>query len=97
MTEFYKEIVQSHKDTFDPNNLRDLVDTYLFEIEQAKEEGREEFLFEGKNSDRQIYQIIGDLYSAGTETVKTTLQWSVVYMLHHPEVMRKVQDELDQV
>lgn len=31
------------------------------------------------------------------ETIKTTLQWAVVFMLHHPEVMRNVQEELDQV
>lgn len=97
MREFYKEIVQKHKDTFERDNIRDLVDAYLYEIEDAKKEGRADQLFEGKDPDRQIYQIIGDLYSAGTETVKTTLQWSVVYMLHHPEVMKGVQEELDQV
>jgi len=97
MREFCKEIVQKHKDTFDGENIRDLVDAYLFEIAQAKQDGRADQLFEGKDPDRQIYQIIGDLYSAGTETVKTTLQWAVVYMLHHPEVMKAVQDELDQV
>ena len=31
------------------------------------------------------------------ETVKTTLEWAVVLMLHHPEAARAVQEELDQV
>lgn len=97
MQDFYKEIVDEHKKTFDPNNIRDLVDTYILEIELAKNEGREEFLFGGKDADRQIYQIMGDLFSAGMETIKTTLQWGVIYMIHHPEVMKAVQDELDQV
>jgi len=48
-------------------------------------------------ADRQIYQVIGDMYSAGMETVKTAMNWAVLYMLHHPEVMKNVQDELDQV
>jgi len=47
--------------------------------------------------DRQMQQIIGDLFSAGTETVKTTLLWAVVFLLHNPEVMKAVQEEMDQV
>lgn len=48
-------------------------------------------------ADRQMQQIMGDLFSAGMETIKTSLQWSVLFMLHHPNVMRSVQEELDQV
>ena len=42
-------------------------------------------------------QIIGDLFSAGMETIKTTLLWMVVFMLRHPEAMRRVQEELDTI
>jgi 26-hydroxylase len=44
-----------------------------------------------------MQQIIGDLFSAGMETVKTTMLWAVVFLLHNPEVMKAVQEELDQV
>jgi len=44
-----------------------------------------------------MQQVIGDLFSAGMETTKTTLQWAVVFMLHNPEIMKNVQEELDQV
>jgi len=37
------------------------------------------------------------MYSAGMETVKTALKWAVLYMLHNPDVMRNVQEELDTV
>ena len=40
---------------------------------------------------------MGDLFSAGQETVKTTLQWGILWMLHNPEVQKKVQGELDVV
>ncbi|XP_059488140.1 cytochrome P450 18a1 [Neocloeon triangulifer] len=97
MGEFFQETVDGHRESFDPENMRDLVDTYLMEIQKAKAEGRDGKLFEGKNHDRQMQQIIGDLYSAGMETIKTTLQWAVVFMLHHPEVVKSMQEELDQV
>lgn len=44
-----------------------------------------------------MQQILGDLFSAGMETVKTTLEWAVLLMLHHPEAAKAVQEELDQV
>ncbi|XP_029675425.1 cytochrome P450 18a1 [Formica exsecta] len=97
MANFFQETVNQHRDTFNKNNVRDLVDTYLLEIQRAKEEGRETQLFQGKNHDRQMQQILGDLFSAGMETVKTTLEWAVLLMLHHPEAAKAVQEELDQV
>lgn len=42
-------------------------------------------------------QVIGDLFSAGMETIKTTLLWINVFMLRNRHVMRKVQEELDLV
>lgn len=44
-----------------------------------------------------MQQILGDLFSAGMETIKTTLEWSVIFMLHNPEAAKAVQEELDQV
>ncbi|KAF6203468.1 hypothetical protein GE061_001799 [Apolygus lucorum] len=97
MAEFFQETVDSHRNTFDSGNMRDLVDNYLLEIHDAKVGGYAEDLFEGLEHDRQIQQIIGDLFSAGMETIKTTILWTIVYMLHHPEVALKIQKELDTV
>lgn len=97
MAAFFQETVDAHRASFDSSNMRDLIDNYLMEIEDAKATGREEELFQGKEHDRQMQQIIGDLFSAGMETIKTTLLWAVIYMLHEPEVARKVQAELDRV
>lgn len=95
MFEFYKEIIDDHRKTFDRNNIRDLVDTYLLEIEDAKLNDTE--LFEGMDHDTQIMQVMGDLFSAGMETIKTTLLWLIVFMLRNPKVKKQVQDELDSI
>ena len=42
-------------------------------------------------------QIIIDIFSAGVETLKTSVLWSIVYMMYYPEVRKKVQAELDAV
>lgn len=49
MANFFQETINQHKTTFNENNVRDLVDTYLIEIQRAKEEDREAQLFQGKN------------------------------------------------
>lgn len=46
---------------------------------------------------RHLHQIMGDLFSAGMETVKNSMLWGMVYMLHFPEALKDVQNELDQV
>merc|ERR1719414_2893068 len=42
-------------------------------------------------------QILMDLFLAGGETSATTLAWSVVHMVRHPDVQEKVHAELDNV
>jgi hypothetical protein len=49
MGEFFQETIDNHRATFDPSNIRDLIDTYLAEIQREKEEGRGESLFEGRD------------------------------------------------
>nr|QGP73852.1 cytochrome P450 monooxygenase CYP18A1 [Liriomyza trifolii]UPO37783.1 cytochrome P450 18a1 [Liriomyza trifolii] len=97
MQQFHRDVINEHKKTFDADNIRDLVDFYLHEIEKAKDEGRDKELFHGKDHEEQIVQIILDLFSAGMETIKTTLLWIYVFMLRNPDAMKRVQEELDQV
>lgn len=54
MFQFYQEVIEQHRATFDPNNLRDLVDTYLYEIKKAKEDGCEQELFDGRDCGKFI-------------------------------------------
>lgn len=93
---YFQSIIDEHRNTFDPNLVRDLVDAYLLEIMHNKETGKPD-LFHNLDSDRQIRQVLGDLFSAGMETIKNSILWAMVYMLHYPEVMVKVQEEIDAV
>lgn len=49
MFDFYREIIEEHKRTFQTGSIRDIVDAYLAEIEKARLEGRDAELFEGKD------------------------------------------------
>lgn len=49
MANFFQETIDEHRETFDKNSPRDLLDAYLIEIQQAEEEDRANQLFQGKN------------------------------------------------
>lgn len=97
MLEFVRFIVDDHKERFDKDSPRDLVDAYLLEIETAKNEGTLEEVFEGLDPEAQLRQILLDIFSAGVETLKTTIQWSLLHMMHNPEIRTKIHEELDRV
>ena len=44
--------------------------------------------------DDQLIYVCGDLFGAGTETTTTTLRWAILFMLHNPEMLRRVQREV---
>ncbi|XP_064082744.1 cytochrome P450 18a1-like [Macrobrachium nipponense] len=93
--EMIQDIISQRRKTFDPEHIRDILDSYLLEEYRAKKEGR--ILFEGRDFDRQLVQVMNDMFSAGQETVKTCLLWSLVFLLNHPHVASKVQAELDSI
>ncbi|PRD17723.1 UNVERIFIED_CONTAM: Cyp18a1 [Trichonephila clavipes] len=40
---------------------------------------------------------MGDVFSAGLETVTSTLEWSTLFLVTHKEVQTRVQEEIDRV
>lgn len=50
MANFFQQNIEEHRATFNKEKIRDLVDSYLLEIERAKEESRETRLYEGKDA-----------------------------------------------
>ena len=105
LLEFVDEIVEDHKANLADRKLngdcssepRDLVDQYLMEIKQRREEGTLDEVFDDKDPETQMKQVLMDLFSAGFETVKTSLLWTFIHMLRNPEVKAKVVKELEGV
>ncbi|XP_055631206.1 methyl farnesoate epoxidase-like [Toxorhynchites rutilus septentrionalis] len=66
-----------------------LISSYLRELQ--KDELHPSFSYE------QLLCVCLDLFQAGSETTSNTLGFGVAYMLHHPEVVSKMHQELDNV
>ena len=48
-------------------------------------------------SEDGLVMILLDLFSAGAEAVANSLDYALLYMILHPHIQRKVQEELDAV
>ncbi|KAK4422788.1 cytochrome [Sesamum alatum] len=75
---------------------------------EIKKEGKEDFLqvlLELKEkedpampiSHTQIKAILTDIILGGTDTTATTVEWAMAELLHNPDLMKKVQQELTDV
>ncbi|GAB1299662.1 Cytochrome P450 2D10 [Apodemus speciosus] len=86
------KLLTEHKRSWDPDQPpRDLTDAFLAEMEKAK--GNPESTFNEAN----LRLIIFDLLGAGIVTISSTLSWSLLLMILHPDVQRQVQQEIDKV
>ncbi|KHJ90047.1 hypothetical protein OESDEN_10116 [Oesophagostomum dentatum] len=65
--------------------------TYMREMEKRRQTGADMGYFD----DWQMKMLLLDLFFAGMETTVTTLKWGFLLATIHPEVQRKVQEELD--
>ncbi|GFT10906.1 cytochrome P450 18a1 [Nephila pilipes] len=89
---YFAEIAEKHRRTLDPENIRDFVDAFFVEQQRAKTLDKETYF-----SDAQLHQVMGDVFSAGLETVTSTLEWSVLFLITHKEVQTRVQEEIDRI
>ena len=92
ISSLFSKSVKEHIGTFNKNNIRDFIDAYLNEIHRRTCDGQTSSFTEDN-----LTWVIADLFAVGTETTALTLRWALLYMIVHPCVQRKVQEELDEV
>lgn len=82
-----EEVINSYDLQNDPQNF---IEFYCREMLKPKSE--ETFFTKD-----QLLALCIDFFQAGSETTSNTLSFGMLYMLHYPDVMKKVQLELDRV
>ncbi|XP_066275399.1 cytochrome P450 2J6-like [Branchiostoma lanceolatum] len=76
--------IEKHRETFDPNDIRDFIDAFLLEQQHAGGEHAQSSF-----TDEQLQELVLDLFLAGTETTSTALDWALLYMLLYPDIQEK--------
>ncbi|XP_061601327.1 steroid 17-alpha-hydroxylase/17,20 lyase [Cololabis saira] len=85
-----------HKADYSDHVQRDLLDALLRAKRSAENNNTAEIGGESVGlSDDHLLMTVGDIFGAGVETTTTVLKWAVTYLIHHPEIQSRIQDELD--
>ncbi|PNJ01475.1 LOW QUALITY PROTEIN: CYP21A2 isoform 10 [Pongo abelii] len=82
--------LRQHKESLVAGQWRDMMDYMLQGVAQPSVEEGSGQLLEG-----HVHMAAVDLLIGGTETTANTLSWAVVFLLHHPEIQQRLQEELD--
>ncbi|KAK9880868.1 hypothetical protein WA026_013195 [Henosepilachna vigintioctopunctata] len=87
--DFINKELKRHKETHNPDDPRDLMDVYINILKSP--ERKSTF------TEDQLLAICLDMFMAGSETTNKSLGFMFLYLLKHPEVQKKAQEEIDQV
>ncbi|XP_065941966.1 steroid 17-alpha-hydroxylase/17,20 lyase isoform X3 [Magallana gigas] len=90
---FLHKLLHEHQETFDPNNIRDFTDHLLVARSEAEKSGDDESL--EKLNDTYLVQTVSDIFFAGVDTTRLTLEWFLCFMSGLPEIQAKCQAEID--
>ncbi|KAK4358471.1 hypothetical protein RND71_020700 [Anisodus tanguticus] len=89
------------KDTFErvSDVWRDIINKKRKEISGKYYEGEDfaDALIRNGFEDKQINALLMELYSAGTETTITTVEWTLVELLKNPKAMKRLRNEITKV
>ncbi|XP_062927365.1 steroid 17-alpha-hydroxylase/17,20 lyase [Mobula hypostoma] len=83
---------EEHKANFKSDSVKDLIDALLKAQENAKTNS---LLPAPQLTDDHLMTTVGEVYGAGMETTSITFTWVFFYLILHPEIQTKIQEEID--
>ncbi|TQD78879.1 hypothetical protein C1H46_035560 [Malus baccata] len=87
--EFFEKVIDEHLQYKDKERTKDFIDAMLGHMGSEGSYYRIERL--------NIKAMMSDMFAASADTSSTTVQWALSELLRHPQVMKKVQKELENV
>ncbi|XP_053328573.1 cytochrome P450 2A5-like [Spea bombifrons] len=91
LEEFVKERIEADKKTLNLDSPRHMIDSFLIRMEEEKNNPSTHFTLKNLLKNTVV------MFIAGTEGTSITLRHAFLLLLKHPEVKRKVQEEIDRV
>ncbi|KAJ4820197.1 Flavonoid 3'-hydroxylase [Rhynchospora pubera] len=89
--EFFDSLIEARKTGKNKGEGKDLLSVLLnFQGEGGDFE-------EGKLTDTDIKALMLNLFTAGTDTSSSTVEWALAELIRHPDILKKAQEELDSV
>ncbi|KAM8911941.1 steroid 17-alpha-hydroxylase/17,20 lyase [Lycaon pictus] len=90
------EILEKYKEKFSSDSITNMLDILI----QARMNSDDNNAGSDRDSkllsDKHILISIGDIFGAGVETTTSVVKWTVAFLLHNPQLQKKIQEEIDQ-
>ncbi|CAK8673312.1 unnamed protein product [Clavelina lepadiformis] len=87
LTGFANNALKKHSNSIDENAISDYLTAFLHE--QKSRNGGDGF------TDPQLMRALLDFFVAGTETISTSTLWALLFLIHYPEIQKKLYDEIN--
>ncbi|XP_071807667.1 cytochrome P450 2D3-like [Asterias amurensis] len=84
------KVIDQHKATYDPNDMRDIVDLYIAELRKGKDA-------KIPIDESYVWINVGEIFGAGADTTINSLMWAVLEMTMRQSVQDKVRQEIHEV
>ncbi|OWF46735.1 steroid 17-alpha-hydroxylase/17,20 lyase-like [Mizuhopecten yessoensis] len=91
--QFLDDELQEHITSFDEGNIRDFADALILARKEAENDEDTELL--DQLTEAHLRQTLNDIFFAGFDTTRFTLQWFFLYMAANPEEQKIAQKEID--
>ncbi|XP_006831538.1 PREDICTED: steroid 17-alpha-hydroxylase/17,20 lyase-like [Chrysochloris asiatica] len=94
--ELLKKILAKYKEKFSSDSINNLLDI-LIQAKMNSENNNDSPHQDSRLlSDEHILTTVGDIFGAGVETTTSVMKWTVAFLLHDPQLKKKIQKEIDQ-
>nr|CAD1837902.1 unnamed protein product [Ananas comosus var. bracteatus] len=91
--EFLNRLITERRREEEATRGRDFLGVLLSLTDLEPAEGQEE----GRITETNVKALLLNLFTAGTDTSSTTIEWAVAELIRHPEILKQAQLELDSV
>lgn len=91
---FIQKTHEEHLETFDPEHITDLTYHVIQSMKEAEQDEEQRSTL-AQLEKGNFMAILSDMFFAGTDTSRFSLQWVVCFAAGIPEVQRKLQEEVD--
>ncbi|CAL8113782.1 unnamed protein product [Orchesella dallaii] len=92
------EVVEEHKIEYRKTGIvKDFVDAYIQKIESVQEEGLTNSSFYGERGYNNLVHVLIDLFTAGSDTLNSSLNFALKYLCENRNILVEVQKEIDNV
>nr|XP_033330748.1 methyl farnesoate epoxidase-like [Megalopta genalis] len=92
INKFFLEVISRHKDNKLFGECTNFIDSYLEEIDAQKKKSPYTSFTE-----KQLQFVLKDLFTASIDTTDNMIGFVIAYLVVHPHVQLKIQDEIDKV